>query len=457
MNILPFHLINSTSDVTTQLLRIIISGVQNDTNMSNQILNGSMFNLTHLEHAPSLTHRAFIKAIVLGVMAALSLVANATTIWSITKNRRKHQSYSAIYTLIFHLSIADLLVTIFCIAGEALWSYTVAWIWGNVTCKIFKFLQMFSLYLSTFVLVLIGVDRFVAVRYPMKSLNTSERCTKLVLITWIVSGLLSIPQLIIFHVARGPFVEEFSQCVTHGFYTEAWQEQLYTTLSLILMFILPLTVLIVTYVSTIITISRSEKSFKLQLTNHKNISQESGDTNRRKLMHRAKSKSLRISIVIVAAFVLWWTPYYTMMIIFMFLNPDERLSEELQNGIFFFGMSNSLVNPLIYGAFHLWPQKKCRKFRQRDGSTMQHRSTATHTSFTLATRGYSSRFTQSQTRKSSTFNGILHATDETVLVKLINEGPNNNEKVLKQSPRLILQYNSNSNGITTKLINTNKT
>lgn len=50
------------------------------------------------------------------------------------------------------------------------------------------------------------------------------------------------------------------------------------------------------------------------------------DLNRRRLLHRAKTKSLRISVVIVAAFVIWWTPYYTMMIIFLFLDPDEHVS-----------------------------------------------------------------------------------------------------------------------------------
>lgn len=35
-----------------------------------------------------------------------------------------------------------------------------------------------------------------------------------------------------------------------------------------------------------------------------------------------------------------------------------QVGEDLRNGIFFFGMSNSLINPLIYGAFHLWkPQR----------------------------------------------------------------------------------------------------
>lgn len=70
----------------------------------------------------------------------------------------------------------------------------------------------------------------------------------------------------------------------------------------------------------------SEKSFKFDVTNNKIKNQITGDINRRRLMHRAKSKSLRISIVIVTAFVIWWTPYYIMMIIFMFLDPDEHVS-----------------------------------------------------------------------------------------------------------------------------------
>uniref|UniRef100_A0A182K2D6 G-protein coupled receptors family 1 profile domain-containing protein n=1 Tax=Anopheles christyi TaxID=43041 RepID=A0A182K2D6_9DIPT len=59
----------------------------------------------------------------------------------------------------------------------------------------------------------------------------------------------------IFRVAKGPFVEDFYQCVTHGFYTDRWQEQLYTTFTLVFMFIIPLLILIGTYLSTFMTIS----------------------------------------------------------------------------------------------------------------------------------------------------------------------------------------------------------
>lgn len=149
----------------------------------------------YVRHAPELTYTTYVKAIFLGVLAVLSLIFNTATIWSITRNRRKHHGSSAVYTLILHLSVADLIVSVFCLMGEAIWTYIVAWPWGNVSCKLFKFLQMFSLHLSTFVLVLIGVDRFIAVRYPMKSLNTAQRCNRLVLFCWILAALLSSPQV----------------------------------------------------------------------------------------------------------------------------------------------------------------------------------------------------------------------------------------------------------------------
>ncbi|XP_012222605.1 gonadotropin-releasing hormone receptor [Linepithema humile] len=332
-------------------------------------------NVTCLQHAPKLTKEVYLRVIILAVMSILSLVCNLATIYSIRKNRRKQRSYSAIYTLILHLSVADLLVTIFCMAGDAIWSYNVAWLWGNAACKIFKFLQMFSLYLSTFVLVLIGIDRFVAVRYPMKGFNMSQKFSRCVLLVWMLSFVLATPQVAIFHVAQGPFIEVFTQCVTHGFYTEAWQEQLYASFSLFFMFLLPLAILIITYVSTVITISQSQRKFKTKPARNVTYIRNSY-INRKRIMHRAKTKSLRISVVIVAAFLIWWTPYYTMMIIFLFLNPDEHLSDELQSGIFFFGMSNSLVNPLIYGAFHLWPQKQRQGSYQRSDFALQQRSSS---------------------------------------------------------------------------------
>lgn len=84
---------------------------------------------------------------------------------------------------------------VFCIFGEAAWSYTVEWIAGELCCKMVKYFQLFALYLSTYVLVLIGIDRWVAVKYPMKSLNMAQRCHRLLILSYILSLIMSLPQV----------------------------------------------------------------------------------------------------------------------------------------------------------------------------------------------------------------------------------------------------------------------
>ncbi|VVC91965.1 unnamed protein product, partial [Leptidea sinapis] len=359
------HVINSTMIKETWPIEKCLELHLTNETYNDNISNVFIYNNTEiycLEHAPLLTRSRIVRASILSVMAVLSFVGNFATMISVQRGkrcrRRARPSWTAIYSLIFQLSIADLFVTLFCIAGEAAWSFTVKWYGGNVLCKLFKFLQMFALYLSTFVLVLIGVDRWLAVKYPMKSMGTATRSTRLLIVAWILSIVLSIPQTIVFRVVKGPFVEEFHQCVTHGFYTEPWQEQAYTTLSLVFMFVIPLIILVSTYVSTVRTIAKSEKVFQPET-----IRQEkyvTPDLNRRRLIDRAKMKSLRMSIVIVVTFIVWWTPYYIMMLIFTFVNPTKSVVDDWMSAIFFFGMSNSLVNPVIYGAFHLWPKKRSR-------------------------------------------------------------------------------------------------
>lgn len=152
-----------------------------------------------IQHAPAYTDATSIRVAVLLAMAAASLIGNAATMWNIKKScisrRVTRHSWSAVYFLIFHLAVADLLVTGFCIFGEAAWSYSVEWRAGVVLCKLLKFLQMFSLYLSTFVLMLIGVDRWIAVKYPWKSLHMMRRCYRLIGVAYVAAAGLSVPQV----------------------------------------------------------------------------------------------------------------------------------------------------------------------------------------------------------------------------------------------------------------------
>ncbi|XP_050739092.1 gonadotropin-releasing hormone receptor-like [Eriocheir sinensis] len=220
-------------------------------------------------------------------------------------------------------------------------------------------------------------------------------------------------KVLVFHVVRGPFVEEFYQCVTYGLYSPAWLEKLYAVFSLVCMFVLPLLILLLTYISTFITLHKSEKVFRSERTTLGNTCPE---FNRRRLLRKAKMRALRISVVIVLAFVICWTPYYMMMIIFLFTTVEENVAAELQSGIFFFGMSNSLVNPIIYGAFHLC---RCHKRRtsfnliviNRTGSNLQYRA---------STRA-SSRFTTYRSSGADLDTSVVNVFEDGVSLGLLGE------------------------------------
>lgn len=82
---------------------------------------------------------------------------------------------------------------------------------------------------------------------------------------------------------------------------------------------------------------------------------------RNHLFRKAKRKALRMSIVIVAAFIVCWTPYYVVFMYITFLDIQE-FSRKTMLALSFIGLSNSLLNPMIYGAFHL-----CKVHSPRSG------------------------------------------------------------------------------------------
>ena len=61
---------------------------------------------------------------------------------------------------------------------------------------------------------------------------------------------------------RGPFSEKFVQCVTHGAYTAAWQEPLYSCLTVLLMFVIPLVVMVTAYMLIFSTIAKKSRDLQ---------------------------------------------------------------------------------------------------------------------------------------------------------------------------------------------------
>lgn len=71
---------------------------------------------------------------------------------------------------------------------------------------------------------------------------------------------------------------------------------------------------------------------------------------------RAKIRTVKMTIVIVATFFLCWTPYNVMSLWYWFDKESALLVDQrVQKVLFLFACTNSCVNPLIYGYFHFRP------------------------------------------------------------------------------------------------------
>lgn len=77
-------------------------------------------------------------------------------------------------------------------------------------------------------------------------------------------------------------------------------------------------------------------------------------------MRKAKRKALRMSIFIVATFIICWFPYYVIFTKKAFGQSEETYDETLLTVLTTIGNSNAVLNPIIYGAFHLCKVHKPR-------------------------------------------------------------------------------------------------
>ncbi|PFX12273.1 G-protein coupled receptor GRL101 [Stylophora pistillata] len=139
------------------------------------------------------------KASAYAIILVVSLVGNSILILSIAKNE---QSRKSIHYLVLNMAVSDLLnsFTIMpiklaqIISASGSWKVVRPWLLGNLLCKLSYFLIDVSLVVSIESLLLISVDRFIAVVFPLKAKLISSKVRLVgVLWTWIVATVVHAP------------------------------------------------------------------------------------------------------------------------------------------------------------------------------------------------------------------------------------------------------------------------
>ncbi|XP_021700049.1 gonadotropin-releasing hormone II receptor isoform X4 [Aedes aegypti] len=286
-----------------------------------------------------------LQIVVYSVLMVISAIGNITVLALLIKRRLK--SHSRIDMMLTHLAIADLLVTFLMMPLEIGWAATVQWRAGDIMCRVMAFFRTFGLHLSSFVLVCISVDRYYAVLQP---LNLSKSRGKImILIAWAMATLCSAPQPFIFHVEIHPNHTWYEQCVTYNTFSNDNYHTVYNILVMMFMYALPLLTIICSYASIYMEIFRHSR-----MPNSEGFRRSSID-----VLGRAKRRTLKMTITIVMAFVICWTPYYVMSVWYWLDQKSaENVDQRVQKGLFLFACTNSCMNPIVYGIYNVKLRKK---------------------------------------------------------------------------------------------------
>ena len=253
-----------------------------------------------------------------------------------TKTLRKPINF-----LIVNMAMSDMLVPTFLFPRKLVLTYTRSWViggpLGQVLCKLSIFASNLSFTVSIQSLVLIAVDRFGAVMFPLRSpLINSKRCRVFILATWIIAIAIFCPNLFASKVIESP---EGLACVTDwkGVLGEALSYKNFVLVMQVVIFCVPLVFITILY--SVIT---------LKIKSQKIPGEQSTNTREKRL--KRERNVLKLSVAIVLGFALCWLPLSIKW--FMLFNSDRTITSSC--GFYYFSsvslflaMSNCAINPWI--------------------------------------------------------------------------------------------------------------
>ncbi|RZC34966.1 7tm 1 domain containing protein, partial [Asbolus verrucosus] len=268
-------------------------------------------------------------------------------------------------------------VTFLMMPLEIGWAATVSWRAGDAMCRIMAFFRMFGLYLSSFILVCISVDRFYAVLKPFQGRLLDRREKWMLIAAWMGATLCSTPQMVIFHVESHPNITWYLQCVTYNVLPSYAHELTYSIFGMLMMYALPLAVIVYSYSAILIEICRRTSNPGADSITRSSLA----------FLGKAKIRTLKMTIIIVLVFFICWTPFYVMCVWYWVDRESAmHVDQRVQKGLFLFACTNSCMNPIVYGAFNIRARRTANKVRPRTNTSISHNNSTPTPTPTTETR-----------------------------------------------------------------------
>ena len=248
--------------------------------------------------------------------------------------------------LIVNMAMSDLLFPIFLFPNNVIWLHTSSWVFrgllGKALCKLVPFFIESSLVVSVQSLVLIAVDRFGAVFYPLRGpLISLKLCRFLILATWIIAMAGWCINLFTFNLVeyseRLACVRIWSEALGKYFSFETFIVAMHVVFRYV-----PLIFIAIIYVSIAIKI-KCQKTPGLQIVNSKE----------RRL--KREKNVLKMSVAIVSVFGVCWLPHTIGWFLITFSSNTTMISScgflYFRSVAYFLAVANCAISPCICFTF----------------------------------------------------------------------------------------------------------
>ncbi|XP_035994792.1 trace amine-associated receptor 13c-like [Fundulus heteroclitus] len=272
--------------------------------------------------------------IILSLISLITVALNLLVIISVSHFRQLHTP-----TNIFLLSLAvsDLLVGFISMPGE-IYRTTSCWFLGDNICFIYNYLCFIITAASIGNMVLISIDRYVAICDPLHyQTRVTERSVKVyVCLCWLCSVCYSIPFIKddLFQTGRNNSC--YGECVTAI-------DSITATLDLVITFIAPVTIIVVLYMRVFVVAVSQARAMRSQVIAVKLQLSVTTTANKSEL------KAARTLGVLVLVFLLCFCPYYCFS-----LAGEDSFNSTTMSFMYHLFYFNSCINPIIYALFYPW-------------------------------------------------------------------------------------------------------
>lgn len=282
------------------------------------------------------------KTLAYAVIMLASLLGNSAIVLVICKTQSLRNTTSY---LIANMAVSDLLMPLCAMPrivtavhfGANRW--LIGGNFGLAMCKIVPLFQDVSTAVSTQSLVLIAVDRFYNVFYPVKAAVMSLKAATIAIpFVWLIAVILHSPY---FHIYRIYTQEGKVYCLLN--WSPPFDDkkaQKYYFVFLAILFILPFFVIAALYTAVIIRLKRQQFPGQYQ------------SESARKLREKRNKAILQLCVVIVMVFMLCWSPFvtYAFLKFFSWDTPHCGRSS-IAFVVHFIAHSISAINPCVYFLF----------------------------------------------------------------------------------------------------------